>query len=432
MTGESENDRSQKGQVRDEGLLEVALRDILQTINLSRDDEQPVFDVIIKYASQMCDAPLAALGIISEDRKHYHFKAGLGAKPDFVKFIQANPPELDPERYVAARAMVEMRTIHVDDLADPSLYGASDSVRAQSVALEGVRSSFYVPLILGETSIGGIFLYRRVVSPFSQNDIALAEMFAEYAVIAVENVRQYKALQATTREVQLLNADLENRVEQQVGEIERISRLKRFLPPAVADAVVSEGDEKLLRSHRALIATVFADIRGFTTFCESAEPEETIDVLQTYHEAMGNLLGEHGAGVDQRAGDGIMAIFNDPLPCDDPAGDAVRMALAMRDYMKQQCLAWKRMGHQLGFGLGISFGYATVGMVGSEGRYEYTASGTTVNVAARLCDEAKDGEILLSPRAFAAVDGDFDIKPYGELMLKGIKAPVVVSQVMGV
>ena len=414
-----------------DGLRETALREILRVMSRSRHDEQPVFDVILKNASRLCNAPLAGLSLISQDRKHYLIKAQLGAKPEFVKFIQANPPELDPERYVAARAMVEMRTIHVEDLADPNLYGSKDTVRTQSVALEGIRSAFYVPLIHDNQSIGGIFLYRRVVLPFSEEDIELVEMFAEQAVIAIENVRQFNALEMRTQEVQALNADLENRVAQQVGEIERISRLKRFLPPAVADAVISAGDEEMLRSHRALVATVFADIRGFTTFCESAEPEETIDVLQTFHETMGELLSAHGAGVDQRAGDGIMAIFNDPLPCDNPAGTAVKMAIAMRDRMKELCAGWKRLGHSLGFGVGISFGYATFGMVGSQGRFEYTASGTTVNVAARLCDAAKDGQILLSPRAFAAVEGDFDMTLYGELNLKGIKAPVEAHMVVG-
>ncbi len=152
-------------------------------------------------------------------------------------------------------------------------------------------------------------------------------------------------------------------------------------------------------SHRALIATLFCDIRGFTAFCETAEPEETIEVLQDYHEQMGELISAHGGGVDKQMGDGIMVIFNDPLPCDDPAGDAVRLALAMHASMKILCAKWKKLGHRLGFGVGVSLGYATVGMVGSEGRFDYTASGTSVNTAARLSDLAEDGETLLSPRA---------------------------------
>ena len=208
--------------------------------------------------------------------------------------------------------------------------------------------------------------------------------------------------------------------------------MKRFLPAAVADKVVTQGSEDLLASHRALLGVLFCDIRGFTAFCETAEPEETIEVLQTYHEEMGALIAAHGAGVDSRAGDGIMVLFNDPLPCEDPAGDALRLALAMRARMEELCKSWRRHGHKLGFGVGVSLGYATVGMVGSEGRYDYTASGTAINLAARLCDQADDGEILLSPRAYAAVDEAFAADAIGEVSLKGIHAPVEVFRVSGV
>ena len=187
----------------------------------------------------------------------------------------------------------------------------------------------------------------------------------------------------------------------------------------------------MLKSHRALLGVLFCDIRGFTAFCETAEPEETIEVLQTYHEEMGKLIDTYGAGVDHRMGDGIMVLFNDPLPCEDPAGDAVRLALAMRERMIELCKRWKRLGHRLGFGVGISLGYATVGMVGYEGRYDYTASGTAVNLAARLCDRAKDGEVLLSPRAYTAIEDDFKALSNGEVSLKGIREPVEVFRLVG-
>jgi class 3 adenylate cyclase/CheY-like chemotaxis protein len=225
------------------------------------------------------------------------------------------------------------------------------------------------------------------------------------------------------------NRMLEHRVQKQVDEIERMARLRRFLSPHVADLVISSGDADLLGSHRALIAVLFGDLRGFTSFCDSVEPEEAIDVLQTYHDAMSRLIYEYDAGVDHRSGDGVMVIFNDPLPCDDPAGDALRMALAMRDNMASLCSGWRRLGQKLGFGVGISVGYATVGIVGSEGRYDYTASGTAVNLAARLCDEADDREILLSPRAYAAVEEEFVAESIGERNFKGIHEPVEVFRV---
>ena len=250
------------------------------------------------------------------------------------------------------------------------------------------------------------------------------ETFAAQAVIAIENVRQFRALET-------LNVELGDRVADQVDEIERMGRLKRFLSPQVANAVISSGDESLLSSHRALIGILFCDIRGFTAFCETAEPEETIEFLQTYHEEMGKLINAHGAGVDHRWGDGIMVIFNDPFPCGDPAGDALRLALAMREKMAEICQRWKRLGHRLGFGVGISLGYATVGMVGSEGRFDFTASGTAVNLAARPCDHAEDGEILLSPRAYTAVEDGFRAESTGEMTFKGIRQPVEVFRVVG-
>jgi class 3 adenylate cyclase len=299
-----------------------------------------------------------------------------------------------------------------------------------TVVKAGIRSVLTVPLISGGLGIGSIGLYRRELRPFTADEIALVQTFAEQAVIAIENVRQFKLLEARTQEIQALNESLEVRVDEQVGELERMGRLKQFLSPAVADTLVNSSDETMLASHRALIATLFCDIRGFTAFCETAEPEETIEVLQTYHEEMGNLISAHGGGIDKRMGDGIMVIFNDPLPCEDPAGDAVRLAVAMRERMVGLCKKWKRLGHRLGFGVGISFGYATIGMVGSEGRYDYTASGTSVNLAARLSDRAEDGEILLSPRAYTAVEDDFHAESSGEVSLKGIREPVEVFRLM--
>jgi class 3 adenylate cyclase len=236
-------------------------------------------------------------------------------------------------------------------------------------------------------------------------------------------------VQEQAAELARWNSELETRVAAQVDELDRLGRLRRFLSPQVADAVVSSGEDELLGSHRALIATVFCDLRGFTRFCESAEPEEAIEVLQAYHEAMGRLIHEHRGTIDHRAGDGIMVIFNDPLSCDDPAGAALSMALSMRARMDELGAEWRKLGHRLGFGVGISLGYATVGMVGFEGRYDYTANGSVVNLAARLCDEAGEGEILLSTRAYAAVEDRVQVGPAVEITLKGFHEPVQVFRV---
>lgn len=330
---------------------------------------------------------------------------------------------------VPAVAMRTASVVQIEDLADTDLYRQGDPGRVTMVEVEGMRTIVGVPLLSEGIAIGSITLFRREVKAFTSEEIRLVETFAAQAVIAIENVKQYRALADRTAEVEALNTSLESRVEEQVGEIERMGRLKRFLPSAVADAVVTTGDESMLSSHRALVATLFCDMRGFTAFCESTEPEETIEVLQTYHQEMSELIDQFGGGVDQRAGDGIMVVFNDPIPVDDPAGDAVKLALAMRKRTRELCAQWKKIGHRLGFGIGISLGYATVGMVGSSGRFDYTASGTSVNTAARLCDMVENDEILISPRAWAAIEGDIEAKSRGEVVMKGIREPVEVFSV---
>ena len=402
---------------------EAAAREVLGVISRSRDDEMPVFEAILENASRLCNAPLAFLPMANDARTHVSVPAFRGVKPDFAQVLKEFNEPMEGSGLVAVRAVAEARIIQSADLVNDPEFPASGRWRDELVETEGARSVLLVPLMQGDVAIGAIMLYRREIAPFGPDDVQLVSTFAEQAVIAIENVRQFRALEA-------LNAELGARVEKQVGEIERMGRLKRFLPAAVADTVVSQGSDNLLKSHRALLGVLFCDIRGFTAFCETAEPEETIEVLQSYHEEMGALIAAHGAGVDTRAGDGIMVLFNDPLPCDDPAGDALRLGLAMRARMSELSRKWRRHGHRLGFGVGISLGYATVGMVGSAGRYDYTASGTAVNLAARLCDQAQDGEILLSPRAHTAVEKDFAAVSVGELSLKGIHAPVEVFRVV--
>lgn len=398
---------------------EAATREILHVISQSRDDETPVFEAILENACRLCNAPLAYLSMTTEDRTHVISPARRGAFEKFGAMLDNLRVPLAESQLALARAISERRVFREDDIADHDLYASRDPNRVSMVEDEGARSLMVVPLISKDLGIGSITLYRREVDPFQDDDVALVESFAAQAVIAIENVRQFKVLES-------LNAELGDRVKEQVSEIERMARLKRFLPQAVADTVVSSGSEAMLKSHRALLGVLFCDIRGFTAFCETAEPEETIEVLQTYHEEMGKLINAHGAGVDHRMGDGIMVLFNDPLPCDDAAGDAVRLAIAMRERMAQLCTQWKRLGYRLGFGVGVSLGYATVGMVGFEGRFDYTASGTAINLAARLCDEAEDGEILLSPRAGIAVEDAFEIEPRGAISLKGIREPMEV------
>jgi adenylate cyclase len=226
------------------------------------------------------------------------------------------------------------------------------------------------------------------------------------------------------------NRTLEGKVAEQVAELERVGRLKRFLSPQLAELIISKGDEEFLESHRREITVVFCDLRGFTAFSETGEPEEVMEVLREYHEAMGTLIFRFEGTLERFAGDGLMVFFNDPLPCPDQSSRAVKMAIGMRERAAELCEEWRKRGHLLGFGAGIAQGYATLGKIGFEGRFDYAAIGTVTNLAARLCDEAQAGQILISQRVYAAVEEVVEVGPVGELTLKGFHRPIPAFQVL--
>lgn len=233
-----------------------------------------------------------------------------------------------------------------------------------------------------------------------------------------------RSVRAQARELAELNRTLETRVETQVGEIERLARLKRFLSTEVADLVTNEGEDALLNSHRRQIACLFCDIRNFTAFSDSVEPEEVMNLLQAVHERMGRLVAAHGGTIGYRAGDGVMVIFNDPLPVERPVLRAVKLGLDLKAAFAEVQEGWRKLGHSLGIGIGVAYGYATLGLIGAEGRFDYTAIGNVVNIAARLCDRAEDGEILIDKRAQIEVEDEAATEPLGAIELKGVSKPV--------
>jgi class 3 adenylate cyclase/CheY-like chemotaxis protein len=243
--------------------------------------------------------------------------------------------------------------------------------------------------------------------------------------------RYHDTIKAQAAELLELNRTLEERVRRQVEELERMGQLRRFLSPQLADAIVSSGDDSVLRSHRRQVAVLFCDLRGYTSFADSVEPEELLGVLSEFHEAIGRLVREFEATVGYLAGDGVEVFFNDPIEVPDPAHRAVRMAVALRDEMAELTLRWKKRGYGLDFGTGIALGYATLGVVGFEGRFDYAAIGTVTNLAERLCMKASPWQILISARVHAAAKEILVAEPVGELELRGLSHPALAYNVLG-
>jgi adenylate cyclase len=328
--------------------------------------------------------------------------------------------------------MLDGRTWHLADATSTDAAefpGLADRARKNKW-----RAAVVAPMLREGGAVGTIMLRKPEPGPFSARQIALLETFAAQAVIAIANVRLFTEIQEKSRqlesardEVQLLNKGLEAKVAAQVDELERVGRLRRFLAPQLAQAIVSAGDESILSNHRREIVALFCDLRGFTAFSETSEPEDIMQLLAEYHGALGPLIRTYEGTLDRFTGDGMMVFFNDPLPCPDAPERAARLAIEMRDAVAKLGETWRKRGHRLGFGIGMAQGYATLGRIGFEDRFDYTAIGAVINLAARLCAEAADGEVLVSGRLAAAAEAVAEIEELGERQLKGMARPVGVS-----
>jgi class 3 adenylate cyclase/putative methionine-R-sulfoxide reductase with GAF domain len=354
---------------------------------------QPVLDEVVEACRRLCKAEHGALWLLEDGLLHsvaHHGEAEAAA------YDAGHPHALD-RTTMAGRTAVMRTPVRIHDILEDPEYSYPGP--------KPYRSMLGVPVIVEDDLIGVVVLVRREPEPFTDEQMALVETFADQAAIALTNARLIEA------------------VERQRTE------LSRFVSAPVAELVSSDDGERLLAGHRAYISCLFCDLRGFTAFAETAAPEELFEVLRQYHGVLGELIRAHNATLEHFAGDGVMVFFNDPLPIENHELQAVRLALHAQERFAELAEAWRKRGTDLGLGIGIDAGYATLGRIGFEGRYDYGALGPVTNLASRLSTGAASGQTLIGPRIFAAVEESVDAAPVGELELKGFGRPVTAYAV---
>jgi adenylate cyclase len=377
---------------------EAAVRDVMQTIARTTFDLDAVLQTVIDRAVRLSRADTGNIARRDGDRDEYRVVAFTSMTPEYEDLVRERT--YTPDRgTIIGRTLFERRVVHIVDVLEDSEYTLTDLQK-----LAGFRTALGVPMLREGEPIGAIAVARNQVRPFDEAEIRLIETFAGFVVIAIENVRLFQT------------------VERQRTELARYA-------PQAADLLSDEKGKRLLAGHRREITALFCDLRGFTAFAETADPEEVLGVLRQYHTAAGELVIANEGTVEHFAGDGLMAFFNDPAVIDDHELAAVRAAVTLNDRFASLAEDWRRRGYELGLGIGIATGYATLGRVGFEGRYEYGAIGNAVILAQRLSDVAAPGEILVSQRTHAAVEEQYPTEPVPDLQLKGFTRPVVAMRV---
>jgi len=431
-----------------ESKVEERTRDLAQSVNelkvleevgravASSLDLNAVLPTVAARAVEITHADAVLIFTYDAAKHQFHLTEAIGIDKSTGRARLA----IDPDGSALGEAATSGEPVAIPDLAD----AADHPLRDVAIAA-GFHSVLVVPLVDQQGILGSLVVLRKTTGEFSQNLIGLMRTFAHQAVLAMRNARLFTEVDQKGRELasahstvqqqadQLLNwnRSLEERVEKQLGEIERIRKLERFLAPQVAQLIASsDGHDSLLDSHRREVTVVFCDLRGFTAFTESTEPEEAMAVLREYHAALGELIFRYEGTLDRYAGDGVMILFNAPIEFADHTKRAVKMAVEMRDTIGLLTQKWRNRGHSLGFGVGIALGYATLGQIGFEQRLEYAAIGSVTNLASRLCDEAKANQIVVSRRVYGMVEKWVDMAPLDDLNLKGFNHPVLAVEIL--
>ena len=377
-----------------------AVREVLRAISRSPFDMDGVLGIVVERLARLCHAEIGMI-YVPAGEGFYRGAAAWGMAPEHVTYEREHPTPLTHGTLVG-RVVLAGDTVEIEDaMADPA-YAWREGQR-----IGGFRTMLGVPVRKEERLIGVVGLARMDVRPFSADEIELARTFADQAAIVIDNVRL-------------------------LGTIERQrEELAHYLPSTVATLISTPEGEQLLAGHRREVSAVFCDLRGFTAFAEAAEPEEVLGVLREYHEEMGEIILRHRGTLEHYAGDGMMVFLNDPEAVADHPLEAVRMALEMRDRFAELAAGWRRQGFELGIGIGLSIGYATLGRIGFRGHYGYAVIGTVANLAARLCALAEPGQIVLSERAFARVEASCEGVSLGPVELKGFRRPVEAYDLQG-
>ncbi len=371
-----------------------ALSGVLRLIARS-EGVQAVLDEVVEACRRLCEADHGALWLLKDGLLHSVVYNG---DPLAAQYDRQHPHPLD-RTTMAGRTAVMRETIHIPDiLVDPEYSYAGP---------KPYRSMLGAPVIVEDDLIGVVIVVRTDPRPFTDDQVALLDTFANQAAIAIANARLIEA------------------VERQRTE------LSRFVSPQVAELITSEQGEQLLAGHRAYISCLFCDLRGFTAFAETAAPEELLEVLRAYHGTLGELIPAYEGTLEHFAGDGVMVFFNDPVAVKNHELQAIRLALATQERFAELAQGWRKRGTELGLGIGIEAGYATAGRIGFEGRYDYGALGPVTNLASRLSSRAVASQILIGQRVFAAVEEAVDALPVGELELKGFGRTIRAYEIRG-